>query len=205
MFGPVRILRGFEKVFIPAGETAHVTIELSPHSFEYYHVGEHRWCTQPGVYTVCAAASSRDLRLDTSVTLEAEAVESPYDAARMPAYYSGNVAVVPDGEFETLLSHAIPAGELPEDYRFTVNDCLYDARHTRWGRRLMKVAEKICGEKYAVLLEAVVTAPIRAIVSMAPGKIQPEDAQAIVDLMNNDHPMRAIGRLLRTVKGFKSK
>ena len=69
----------------------------------------------------------------------------------------------------------------------------------------MKVAEKICGEKYAVLLEAVVTAPIRAIVSMAPGKIQPEDAQAIVDLMNNDHPMRALGRLLRTVKGFKSK
>lgn len=205
VFGPVRTLRGFEKVFIPAGETAHVTIELSPRSFEYYHVGEHRWCTQPGVYAVYVAASSRDLRLNTSVTLEAEAVESPYDAARMPAYYSGNVAAVTDGEFEALLGHVIPAGELPADYRFTVNDCLYDARHTRWGRRLMKVAEKICGEKYAVLLEAVVTAPIRAIVSMAPGKIQPEDAQAIVDLMNNDHPMRALGRLLRTVKGFKSK
>ena len=69
----------------------------------------------------------------------------------------------------------------------------------------MKVAEKICGEKYAVLLEAVITAPIRGIISIAPGKIGPEDAQAIVDLMNSDHQMRALGRLLRTFKGIKSK
>ncbi len=205
VFHPVRTLCGFEKVWIRAGETAHVSIELPPRSFEYYHVGEHRWCAQPGIYTIHAAASSRDLRLRTAVSLTGEGAQSPYEAAWMPAYFSGKITDVPDGEFEALLGHAVPDGELPADYRFTVNDCLYDARHTKWGRRLMKVAKKICGEKYAVLLEAVVTAPVRAIVSMAPGKIGPEDAQAIADLMNNDHAMRALRRLLRTVKGIAKK
>lgn len=205
VFHPVRTLCGFEKVLIRAGETAHVTLELSPRSFEYYHVGEHRWCTQPGGYKIYAAASSRDLRLDTAVTLKAEAVESPYDVAQIPSYCSGKITLVPDHEFVALLGHEIPSGELPKDHRFTVNDCLYDARHTKWGRRLMKVAKKICGEKYAVLLEAVVTAPVRGIVSMAPGKIGPEDAQAIADLMNKDHEIRALRRLFRTVKGFAKK
>lgn len=205
VFHPVRTLCGFEKVLIRAGETVHVALELSPRSFEYYHVGEHRWCTQPGSYKIYAAASSRDMRLDTSITLKAEDLVPPYDVAHIPSYCSGKIISVPDHEFEALLGHEIPNGELPKDHRFTVNDCLYDARHTKWGRRLMKVAKKICGEKYAVLLEAVVTAPVRAIVSMAPGRIEPEDAQAIADLMNKDHEIRALRRLFRTVKGFAKK
>ena len=205
VFHPVRVLRGFEKVFLRAGETVHVSIELSPRSFEYYHVGKHCWCAEPGIYQIHAAASSRDIRLSTEISLTGEGEQSPYEAAQMPSYFSGKITAVPDDEFKALLGHEIPSGELPDNYRFTVNDCLYDARHTKWGRRLMKVAEKICGEKYAVLLEAVITAPIRGIISIAPGKIGPEDAQAIVDLMNSDHQMRALGRLLRTFKGIKSK
>ena len=205
VFHPVRVLRGFEKVFLSAGETVHVSIELSPRSFEYYHVGKHCWRAEPGTYQIHVAASSRDIRLSTVISLTGDREQSPYEAAQMPSYFSGKIKAVPDGEFEALLGHEIPEGELPNNYRFTVNDCLYDARHTKWGRRLMKVAKKICGKKYAVLLEAVITAPIRGIISIAPGKIGPEDAQAIVDLMNSDHQMRALGRLLRTFKGIKSK
>jgi beta-glucosidase len=67
---PVRELKGFGRVTLQAGESGRLDIALDERAFSYYDPAKHAWVTEPGQYLVCAAASSRDLRLNTTVTLK---------------------------------------------------------------------------------------------------------------------------------------
>lgn len=69
---PVRELKAFEKISLKAGETKTVTFELSGRDFAYYDADLCRWVTENGVYTVEAAASSRDIRLSAAVEIKAQ-------------------------------------------------------------------------------------------------------------------------------------
>jgi beta-glucosidase len=60
---PPRQLKGFRRVELAAGETAHVTITLDARALSYWDAASHGWKVAPGPYTVWAASSSRDLRL----------------------------------------------------------------------------------------------------------------------------------------------
>ena len=60
---PPRQLKGFRRVELAAGESAHVTITLDARALSYWDATSHGWKVAPGAYTVWAASSSRDLRL----------------------------------------------------------------------------------------------------------------------------------------------
>ena len=66
---PLRELKGFARVGLVPGESKTVTIPLSERSFSYYDPTQPGWVSEPGTYVIQAAASSRDLRLATTVTL----------------------------------------------------------------------------------------------------------------------------------------
>jgi len=63
---PPRQLKGFSRVELAAGQTAHVTMTLDARAFSYWDVATHGWKVAPGRYTISAAASSRDIRLTQS-------------------------------------------------------------------------------------------------------------------------------------------
>jgi beta-glucosidase len=58
---PPRNLRGFRKVQLNPGQTAHVAVTLDARSFQTWANGA--WQTTPGTHTIAVGASSRDIRL----------------------------------------------------------------------------------------------------------------------------------------------
>ncbi|RHZ62505.1 hypothetical protein CDV55_104438 [Aspergillus turcosus] len=67
--GPVRQLRGFDKVSISAGKTARVQFALTRRDLSTWDVVAQQWSLQRGTYQVYVGRSSRDLPLTGSFTL----------------------------------------------------------------------------------------------------------------------------------------
>lgn len=67
---PVRQLRGFEKVFLQPGESATLSFPLQRRDLSFWDVVAQKWSLVLGEeYTIYVAASSRDLRLNTRISL----------------------------------------------------------------------------------------------------------------------------------------
>jgi beta-glucosidase len=56
--GPLKTLRGFKRVQIPAGKTQQVVIELTPAAFEFYNQVQHKMSIEPGEYEFFYGTSS---------------------------------------------------------------------------------------------------------------------------------------------------
>lgn len=67
---PLRQLKGFKRVELAPGQSAHISIPLDVRALSYWNQSSHSWKVLPGNYTVYAAASSRDLRLTGTFTLK---------------------------------------------------------------------------------------------------------------------------------------
>ncbi|KAF7855325.1 uncharacterized protein EAF02_011584 [Botrytis sinoallii] len=67
--GPVRQLRGFEKVNIPVGESAVVEFELTRRDLSEWSVEEQSWVLQQGSYGIWVGSSSRDLPLSGNLII----------------------------------------------------------------------------------------------------------------------------------------
>ncbi|MDP4210564.1 MAG: glycoside hydrolase family 3 C-terminal domain-containing protein [Bacteroidota bacterium] len=55
-------LKAFRKVFLKAGESQTVMIDVPVNSFAYYNEGKHGWEVEPGSYTLLLGSSSRDIK-----------------------------------------------------------------------------------------------------------------------------------------------
>ena len=64
----VKDLRGFQRVNIAAGATATVTFTLTDQDLAYWRDSTNSWYVEPGVFNVLIGASSRDIRLQGSIT-----------------------------------------------------------------------------------------------------------------------------------------
>jgi len=60
---PLKELRGFERVFINAGQTIAVTITLDPEELAYYHSDQGDYVVEPGPYEIMVGPSSDDALL----------------------------------------------------------------------------------------------------------------------------------------------
>lgn len=69
---PVRELKGFAKVSLAPGETKTVTMTLDARSFSYYSVELHDWYAHSGEYVISVAASSRDIRLEQTISYQTQ-------------------------------------------------------------------------------------------------------------------------------------
>ena len=66
---PVKELKGFEKTFLKAGESKRVTIKLDARSFAYYSIPLKKWYVENGEFEILVGASSKDIRLKTSIEI----------------------------------------------------------------------------------------------------------------------------------------
>ena len=58
--GPLKSLRGFQRVEVKAGQTATATISLTPKSFEFWDAKTNTMRTKPGTYEILYGNSSQD-------------------------------------------------------------------------------------------------------------------------------------------------
>ena len=64
---PVRSLVAFDRVGFAPGESRVVKLQVAPRQLEYWSAADERWVTATGKRTLSVGASSRDLRLSTTI------------------------------------------------------------------------------------------------------------------------------------------
>lgn len=75
---PPRWLVGFAGVTLQPGERQTVEIPIRREDLAYWEVRRQRWIVESGEYTVSVGASSRDLRVDATVTVAGDNTKLPF-------------------------------------------------------------------------------------------------------------------------------
>jgi beta-glucosidase len=66
---PDKELKGFQKVFIRAGQQQGISIPLNRNAFSFYDPEKKGWVAEQGDYTILVGSSSRDIRLKSTFKL----------------------------------------------------------------------------------------------------------------------------------------
>lgn len=82
---PEKELKGFSKVFLNPGETKTITLKLDSTSFSYYKTGKKAFGYDPGKFEIRVGASSKDIRLNGSLTLRSNDHVNPEIVSLSPA------------------------------------------------------------------------------------------------------------------------
>ena len=203
VFRPAKELKGFQKVFLKAGESRRVHIPFDDKTFRYWNVRTDQWETERGTYTIMIGASCLDIRLRTETEIEGTTDTYPYYTNRMPSYYSGLIGQVEDQEFQELLGYPIPSGKWNGD--LTVNDAICQmyyakspaARFVYKKLTQMKKKSEDAGKPDLNIL-FIYNMPFRAIAKMTGGMVSMEMVEGIVTMVNG-HLFRGLGH---TIAGF---
>ncbi|MCL2298628.1 MAG: glycoside hydrolase family 3 C-terminal domain-containing protein, partial [Firmicutes bacterium] len=207
VFRARRELKGFEKVFLKAGEKRRVSCTLDARSFSYWHTGLNDWYCAPGEYGILAAASSRDVRLRAGITVHGEQAALPYGGAALPSYESAQVHTVSDAEFEALLGCPLPPADFPVPRRLDLNATLDDARQSPFGRLIFKiihwaapVVSKVVGEAFGdaeTQINSVFEMPLRTLAQWSGGFLDRPMANALLSIFNEERYLRSICALVK--------
>jgi beta-glucosidase len=66
---PEKELKGFQKVFLNAGESKELTFSLNSDAFSFFDEKRMKWVQEPGDFEILAGASSSDLRVKKKIRL----------------------------------------------------------------------------------------------------------------------------------------
>lgn len=108
IFRPAKELKGFAKISLNPGETKSVTIPFDDKTFRYFNVKTNQWEVEEADYQIFIGASSADIRLTDTVSIEGTNAPIPYSKEQLPSYYSGKIKNVGKQEFEALLGREVP-------------------------------------------------------------------------------------------------
>jgi beta-glucosidase len=192
IFRPEKELRGFKKVFIKAGEEAEVSVELSKRAFAFFNVNINDWCVESGEFDILVGASSRDIKLSSTITVNSTVeCEIPDYRESAPNYYN-NVANITRDDFAGVYGE-LPSPDIDTSKKIDIYCCLNDARHTKWGGKLCNLIEKIMSKMGSAengdgkMLAAMATQiPIRNFIAMSMGVFSPEMADGLLMMLNDD-------------------
>ncbi len=129
IFRPAKELKGFAKISLNPGETKSVTIPFDDKTFRYFNVKTNQWEVEEADYQIFIGASSADIRLTDTVSIEGTNAPIPYSKEQLPSYYSGKIKNVGKQEFEALLGREVPVAtwdrSKPLGYNDTIAQCQY--------------------------------------------------------------------------------
>lgn len=194
IFRPKKELRAFTKVFLKAGESKEVTLELSKRAFAYYNVNLGDWHVESGDFEIMVGASSRDIKLTDTVNVKStvEAVVPDYRETA-PAYYTADLKNITDEQWTAVYGQELPAREVDKSKPIDIYCCLNDARHTKWGGKICRLIENIMSKMGSdangdgKMLAAMATQiPIRNFIAMSMGVFSPEMADGLIMMLNDD-------------------
>ncbi len=200
VFRPKKELKGFKKVELAPGESKEIVIPFDEYTFRYFNVETNKWEIEGGKYEVYVAASVEDVRLETSVEIAGTNAKCPYNKDALPSYYSGNVANVEAGEFETLIARPIPDPKtglnfykkkrIHVDYNTTIKELKYSRR---WVGRLFAGAINFAigfmrgiGKRTMAntLIMGVLNQPMRGLSRMTGGALNFPQLDGLIEMFN---------------------
>jgi len=218
VFRPKKELKGFKKVELAPGESKEIVIPFDEYTFRYFNVETNKWEIEGGKYEVYVAASVEDVRLETSVEIAGTNAKCPYNKDALPSYYSGNVANVEAGEFETLIARPIPDPKtglnfykkkrIHVDYNTTIKELKYSRR---WVGRLFAGAINFAigfmrgiGKRTMAntLIMGVLNQPMRGLSRMTGGALNFPQLDGLIEMFNG-HFWKGLHHFLKAGRARK--
>ncbi|GHV81844.1 glycosyl hydrolase [Spirochaetia bacterium] len=206
VYRPRHELKGFVKVFLKAGEEKRITLRLVKQSFAFYHTEKKTWEVEAGDYTIEVGASSRDIRLRQSITLDGIAAQK---SACDPWYYTLDRA---PGKKEFISIY----GDYKETYSpqkgtYNLESSILEMKDASLLCRMIfkgmeSAVAKIAGGKvdyrnpqFRMLMASSADNPIKANMLFSPDTMTAPFVQFVLDSANG-HFWRGLVRFLRSRK-----
>lgn len=189
VFRPAKELKGFQKVFLKAGESKGIEISFDNKTFRYWNRSTNQWEVEGGIYQIMIGASVTDIKLETSIEVQGTTEQLPYKKEELSSYYSGLVQQVEDKEFESLLGSLIPHGNWSGE--LGVNDAICQMYYAKSGlaRFIYKILTKMKKKSEAkgkpdLNILFIYNMPFRGIAKMTNGAVSMEMVQGMVIAVN---------------------
>ena len=192
VFRPGKELKGFQKVFLKAGESKTVHIPFDDKTFRYWNVKTGRWEVEEGEYLIMVGACVADIRLSGKLWIAGTTSKMPYEKEKLPSYYSGLINNVGAEEFETLLGHPAPSGKWQGEMELLeLNDAICQMYYAK--SRLARLVYRILADKKKKSEDKgkpdlnvlfIYNMPFRGIAKMTGGAVSMEMVNGIVDMVN---------------------
>jgi beta-glucosidase len=209
-FRPEKELKGFAKVHLQPGEEESVSIELNERAFAYYDTGLQDWHVEAGEFEILVGASSRDIRLTTTVEIASDRPDAPpADRESLAVYYDLSQGTpIGQQDFEALLGRPVPPNQGPQKGSYTMNTPVGDMNGSLIGRLLhsamkSQMARMIDGQEgtpTALLMEAMTDEmPLRGMLMMGGGPFTREMLDALLVMINGQF-FRGAGALIRAIR-----
>ena len=184
---PKKELKGFQKVFLKAGESRRVEISLDDKAFRYFNTETGHFEVETANYELMVASNVADVKL--SATIRIIGTDAPVPELELPSYRSGNIKNVPDEEYTLLLGRDIPDSGFGEE--LTAYDTVRRFRNAKspLARLMFRIVEGKIEKKRkkgdpASAELYMYNMPIRGFFQMTKGKITRKMVQDIIYLVN---------------------
>ena len=184
---PTRVLVGFARVELAAGESRTVTVQLGDAAFRHWDTVTGAWQVESGQWQLLAGSHVEDLPLSATVTVTGSVAARSEDLPQV--YRDGQVRTVSDADFAALLGRPLPvestAGALGP------NDPMSAMAHAksplaRLAARILESRRAAADRKGAPDLNILflLNMPFRAIGKMTNGMVSGEMVDGIVRIVN---------------------
>jgi beta-glucosidase len=193
-FRPEKELKGFTKVELQPGEEKEIVITLGRRAFAFYDAGSKDWVVESGDFEILIGASSRDIRLTSTLHLTtAHGTASPVDKGKFASYYNLSKGTrFTQADFEALLGCPVPANAAPTKGNYTLNTPIGEMSGSFIGRQLHKMMKNQIGKMVlgkedtpmGMLMNAIIDEmPLRGMLMMG-GALNRSKLEALLMMIN---------------------
>ena len=203
IFRPKKELKAFAKVFLQAGESKRVHIDLDDKAFRYYNVKTNKFEIEGGTYEIFVASSSEDIRLKGNVSISGTNAPEPYNHSKLSNYYDGKIKNISDEVFAELLGHPIPPAKWDRNRPLGRNDTISQIFYAKGflARLVFKIINriKLNAEKKGkpdLNILYIYNIPFRAIAKMMNGSVDMNMVDSLLEMVNG-HFFRGLKNLIR--------
>ena len=206
IFRPEKELKGFDKVFIKAGESATVSIELDKRSFAYYNVDVKDWVVESGEFEILVGASSRDIKLSSVVSVKGnDNITHPDYKESAPVYYNMvDAEEIPVEQFEAIYGDKMPPNMPAKRGEFDKNTTIGEMKCCIIGKLFCKFAPAVIKSQVPdadmttmlMLQQGMEEMPMRGLSGVTSGLLDNIVTEGII-LWGNRHRLKGLGKMLK--------
>lgn len=212
VYRPEKELKGFTKVYLEPGESREVRLVFDAYSFRFFNLKKNAWDVESGMYTILIGASSRDIRLQDSLSVQGSDCGNLYDRRTLEPYFTGEVENIAEPTFAALVGRPLPEAHWGNRTPMGYNDPLARTKYARgWFGRLThsliifahwllwKIGQR---DTANLIMMSFYNMPFRGIAKMMGGMVSRRMAEGFL-MMVNGHFFKGFTRLITKEKQEK--
>ena len=196
---PKKELKHFGKIFIPAGKSTDITVNIDENDFRYFDTQKDTWAIEDGKYCIYIGSSSVDIRL--SYFIRVSGIDDPHsDICKWYYKVEDCMVSVEKATFEKALGHSVPEPRklLPftadtsflELSKIPVGKLIYEAQKIR----IKKSGNDMIANSFSLL-------PLRTLNSVNISKL---DIEKIIHILNKT-PFSGIHKIIDIINNKSRK